>query len=283
MTELIETSEVGGHSTMTIEQTISHIALILLRQEWQQYRETDDIVAKANHIRKLYNLLHHYSEFLALDDNNWHTVLNELHQRYDAILLIQNALADETTPEIIHSSLQSLLEKHQRTLEELLASKTYRRWTKKMKKLFGQEINDIPEKLTTPHQFRHVYPVVLTRQLANVRAFDTAIESASKKTLETLRIELIALGDLITTVQDMLGTSASGFLDKLEATTTPLDTLRVSRLVLKPLKKVDGTDELIEQIREQQSMIREQFPAIWASFNTRTNQRKLSDAMLVLR
>jgi hypothetical protein len=45
----------------------------------------------------------------------------------------------------------------------------------------------------------------------------------------------------------------------------------------------DGLQDYVEALRKEHAELKAGFPAVWKHFNSRTVQRKLSDALLVLR
>jgi CHAD domain-containing protein len=148
-----------------------------------------------------------------------------------------------------------------------------------------------PDGETTPYEVRHVVPVILHQQLAQVRAFDGHLTDAPYERLHALRIEFKRLRYLLTFFVENLGASAADFVDEIKVMQEHLGRLNDAVVALERLSDRDVfSPEQLEALApyrqtldEKQAQLTTDFGDLWAHFNTRTVQRKLSDALLVAR
>jgi len=181
-------------------------------------------------------------------------------------------------------------DKARQQLIKLLDSKPYQQFIKRFSKFLttaGKGANPPEADEVTPYQVRHVVPVILHQHLAAVRAYDTVMENGSTDTLHALRIEFKRLRYAVSFFSEVLGTSTKDFIDEIKAIQDHLGRLndvQTGRAGLNSL--IEGNSALQDYLAgleaEAQAKV-EQFPAVWARFNSRTIQRHLSDALLVLR
>ncbi len=146
----------------------------------------------------------------------------------------------------------------------------------------------------SPHQVRHVLPILIHDYLANVRAFDTVIDHADVPTLHALRIEFKRLRYTVQNFAEVLGAANEQFMGHLKDAQDYLGRLNdvfVARHRLESLLDdmssddddyVSLSDQLAALVQEEADLT-EGFINVWNEFNKRTVQRKLADALLVLR
>ena len=145
-----------------------------------------------------------------------------------------------------------------------------------------------------PYQLRHALPAIIAEPLALVRAYEMVIDEAETKTLHQLRIEFKHLRYLISGFADILGSSAEDFINDLKVIQDymgELNDLTVAQAYLADLldnKKYSkdvrtALQEYLTKCAEREQEYVTNFREIWDKFNTRTVQRRLSDALLVLR
>ncbi|MBC7871248.1 MAG: CHAD domain-containing protein [Chitinophagaceae bacterium] len=158
----------------------------------------------------------------------------------------------------------------------------------------GKAVRAINTEETVPYQVRHLLPSLVHERLASVRAYDNVIEDADERTLHSLRIEFKRLRYVVSYFADVLGTSGADYIEALKAIQDHLGELNdmvIAQAYLQTL--VDENDfthetaqvlyEYTSALSEKQSDLQGLFSDVWTRFNTRTVQRKLSDALLVLR
>ncbi|MBC8099001.1 MAG: CHAD domain-containing protein [Armatimonadetes bacterium] len=143
----------------------------------------------------------------------------------------------------------------------------------------------------TPHQVRHVLPGMLHDHLAAVRAYDDALGEADAPTMHALRIEFKRLRYAMSFFAEVLGASGSEFVEQIKAIQDHLgrmNDITVALAHLQPLLE----DEVLAQaaladytqaLQAEYDTLQTDFNAVWVRFNTRSVQKKLADALLVLR
>lgn len=147
---------------------------------------------------------------------------------------------------------------------------------------------------TEPYQVRHVAPVLIHRHLASVRAYDALVENAEHITppaLHSLRIEFKRLRYTVAFFAEILGSSAQDFIESIKDMQDYLGHTNdavVAHEWLDNLKGLSGVgiearNAYLAHLEAEVTARIAQFPEMWANFNKRTVQRKLSDALLVLR
>lgn len=150
------------------------------------------------------------------------------------------------------------------------------------------------EGTATPYQVRHVLPTLVHDRLANVRAYDNVIENGDVQTLHALRIEFKRLRYVVAFFQDVLGNSGTDYLEALKAIQDHLGALNDAVVVQARLNALledsdwehittEVVGSYISILAARQDSLQQSFADVWTRFNTRSVQRKLSDALLVLR
>ncbi len=206
------------------------------------------------------------------------------------------ALLEGDIVEAFKPILADIEEERQEAAEELrkwLESKAYARFLKKFSAfvLTAGLGSHAPEAKTDPYQVRHVVSVILHEHLAQVRAFDGQLEEAPYERLHALRIEFKRLRYLVTFFAENLGTSANDFIEEIKIMQDHLGHLNDTVVALERLSDHDllSSDQIAalapyrETLHEQQTRLTNEIADLWTHFNTRTVQRKLSDALLSLR
>jgi CHAD domain-containing protein len=138
---------------------------------------------------------------------------------------------------------------------------------------------------------RHIAPVIFHQHLAQVKAFDTVLPTEDVPTLHALRIEFKRLRYTLTFFKDVLGATIEDFIDDVKDLQEYLGTLNdavIARERLEHTPVLSPAEAAV--IEEYHALLDAQvaakvgnFPELWTKFNTRSVQRKLSDALLVMR
>jgi hypothetical protein len=143
-----------------------------------------------------------------------------------------------------------------------------------------------------PQQVRHVLPLRIHEQLAQVRAYTPLIADANADTLTGLHHHVRHLHDLCAAFRDVLGSELDDYLQSLDNVLADLDRIAemtgtLDRLIHLPHTSLN-TEQLTllkgfrESLRERREGLIEQFPARWAAFDQRTTHKALSDALCAL-
>lgn len=143
----------------------------------------------------------------------------------------------------------------------------------------------------TPHQVRHLVPVLLHQRLAVVRAYDSIMAMATPEALHALRVEVKRLRYAVWFFRDVLGNQARSFIQELKNMQDYLGALNdsvVAQEVLADLPKLKKNRAAVVQaylatLDEHVDERMAGFPQHWEHFNKRAVQRLLSDSLLVLR
>ena len=172
-------------------------------------------------------------------------------------------------------------------------SKTYRKVLKDFTRFLLAEGHGSvrPESDVMPFQVRHVVPTIFYERLAAVRAYDTIIPDSNVEALHALRIEFKRLRYTISFFEPVLGTSATEFIEDIRTMQDYLGHLNdvtVAHRVLDGLNKLSeaeqaARDAYLAKLEAEEAEHVAGFPEVWNRFNSRTVQRKFSEALLVLR
>ena len=201
--------------------------------------------------------------------------------------------ASQATMAELIALLDSRRSKHRLSLNKLFDSKRYRRFVRQFRRLCktpGVGARRI-KRSESPHQVRHVLPLLLHRRLASVKAYDTVLPASDDTVLHALRVEFKQLRYALEFFQPIVGSSAGRFLHEVKAmqevlgrindiavfteTMSRLDDLPPEQSALIGYYINDRTGELVA--------LRQQFTLVWTRFNNRTTQRHFADSLLVLR
>ena len=179
------------------------------------------------------------------------------------------------------------------SLNKQLDSKRYARFVRRFRRLTkraGRGARKIKQG-ETPHQLRHVLPLILHERLARVKAYDAVLPAADDTILHALRVEYKQLRYALEFFQPILGKSAGRFLAQVKAMQEILGRINDIAVFIEYVKDLD--DLTVEQrailefymdARDAELIgLREQFTVAWARFNNRATQRLFSDSLLVLR
>lgn len=183
------------------------------------------------------------------------------------------------------------------SLNALLDSKPYRQFIKKYAGFLMQPgAGAVPVKLESPvpYQVRHVLPVLISERLAAVRGYEAVLtdESVDMDTLHALRIEFKRLRYMVSLFDEVLGSRVQAFITELKAIQDHLGRLndiatarhRLDLLVDDLNSAYSGVlSAYMESLEAEVPDLIGKFPEVWAHFNSRKVQEKLSSALLVLR
>jgi triphosphatase len=206
------------------------------------------------------------------------------------------------------SDLEKKRRKYLRKLLALLSSKGYRRFLEDYTAFLTQEgsaAKSIDTETVTPSKVRHILPGLLHDHLATVRAYDDVIsediETVEDATLHALRIEFKRLRYATDFFSDVLGASGDEFIKEIKGIQNHLgrmNDIHVAEMqltsYLDSIDEEDAEDEeatggssmlqlYLDDLEKEHAALKGEFPAVWKHFNSRSVQRKLSDALLVLR
>lgn len=205
--------------------------------------------------------------------------------------MLEGDVAAAFQPLIKH--LEQDRDKAREALDKWLQSKAYNRFLSKFTTFATTlGLNTLPPvSKTEPYQVRHIVPVIAHQHLAQVRGFDAAIADGDAEVLHELRIELKRLRYFLSFFEENLGTSASDFIEEIKALQDHLGRLndavvacqRLSDDDLLSPEQIEALAPYRQTLEDQQTQLIDEFSDLWGHFNTRTVQRKLSDALLVTR
>ncbi|MDE2853892.1 MAG: CHAD domain-containing protein [Chloroflexota bacterium] len=178
-------------------------------------------------------------------------------------------------------------------LHQLFDSKRYARFLRQFQRLAkgsGQGARRV-KRAETPHQVRHVLPLLLHERLARVRSYDSVLPAAEDEILHALRVEYKQLRYALEFFQPILGSSAARFLQQAKRMQDILGRINdiavfsayVSRLEGLTPEQTAVVDAYMAARNEELAGLREQFNDAWLRFNNRRTQRQFSDSLLVLR
>ena len=178
-------------------------------------------------------------------------------------------------------------------LNRLFDSKRYSRFLRRFQgltKRAGRGARKL-KRGETPHQLRHVLPLLLHERLARVKAYDTALPAADDAILHALRVECKQLRYALEFFQPTLGRSAGAFLSQVKAMQEILGRINdiavfsetVARLDDLPPEQKAVLQRYFSARDAELADLRERFHLAWARFNNRATQRQFSDSLLVLR
>lgn len=136
------------------------------------------------------------------------------------------------------------------------------------------------DKGVAPLEVRHLVPVLLHDALAQMRAYEVQFGTADLD-LRGFNAATVSFYDLAACFQPLLGRSIGDFLASLEAF---IAQLRVAeRAAFADSVLGDAAPEYVAALQSQHVQFIADLPEIWGRLNTRTNLKKFSDALLVLR
>jgi CHAD domain-containing protein len=178
-------------------------------------------------------------------------------------------------------------------LNQLFDSKRYARFLRQFQRLSkrsGQGARRV-KKDETPHQARHVLPLLLHERLARVKAYDSVLPASEDAILHALRVEYKQLRYALEFFQPILGSSARRFLQQAKKMQDILGRINDIAVFSDYISRLDDLTpeqgavlESYVAVRNAELLgLREQFYEAWIRFNNRATQRQFSDALLVLR
>jgi CHAD domain-containing protein len=213
----------------------------------------------------------------------------------DLDVMIAGFEGDKNNAKLVEH-LEAKRVKARKRLVSYLDSPTFEKFINSFQKFLtvsGKAAKDIKDE-TSPHQVRHVLPILIHDHLANVRAFDTVIDQADVPTLHALRIEFKRLRYTLQNFEDVLGASSEQFVLHIKEVQDYLgrlnDVFVAHNRLESLLDEMPEDDEDYSNLSEQMNALLEEeaeltlgFIDVWNGFNKRMVQRKLADALLVLR
>ncbi|MBI1282101.1 MAG: CHAD domain-containing protein [Anaerolineaceae bacterium] len=176
-------------------------------------------------------------------------------------------------------------------LNEVFDSRLYRRLIKDYSKFLltsGEGAKVVNEDDIAPVQVRHVLPIIIYHRLAGVRAFDSILPEADAPTLHALRIELKQLRYTLALFSDVLGPQVADFINEVKGLQDCLGHMNdsvIARAYLSDFLKdshLEALNGYLTSLEEGEIALRGQLTELWAQFNTRKVQQKLSTAILAL-
>jgi len=177
-------------------------------------------------------------------------------------------------------------------LVDVLDSRLYRRLVKDYSKFLtteGDGTKAADKVGVTPVQVRHILPIIIYQRLAGVRAFDPILAEANAPTLHALRIEFKQLRYTLSLFSEVLGPQASEYIDEIKALQDCLGHMNdavVARAYLSDFLKdshLAALNGYLSSLEEKEIALKGQLTELWAQFNTRKVQQKLSSAILAMR
>lgn len=266
-----------------------------------------DMRVTTRRMRSLFKLLDNYYKTKAVRPHI--EQLKSLARRLGAVrdldVMIFNLGTYQSTLNVIDkASLQPIINhldkrrtKARKKLNTFLDSPAYRLFLQDFAEFLtlpGMGAKSVDTNSASPHQVRHVLPAIIYEHMATVRAYDTVLHHANTRLLHSLRIEFKQLRYIVSYFSEVLGASIEGFIGDLKEIQDYLGRLNdvvVAQTHLKFLLDdldIEGEylhhlENYIASLAEEESQRVDGFSEIWAKFNSRSVQRKLSDSLLVLR
>jgi len=217
----------------------------------------------------------------------------------DVLILDMQVFGAELPPEsqdALDSVVATLEERRSASrirLNKHFDSKRYARFVRRFRRLTkraGRGARKVKQE-ETPHQLRHVLPLLLHAGLARVKAYDAVLPAADDATLHALRVEYKQLRYALEFFQPILGSSSATFLAQVKAMQEILGRINDIAVFIEYVNDLDGLTDEQRAIRDsyigardaELIGLRAQFNSAWTRFNKRASQRLFSDSLLVLR
>lgn len=183
--------------------------------------------------------------------------------------------------------------KHRVVLNDMFDSKQYIKFIDRFKKFTQSRkkgVFPISNK-STPHQVRHLLPIILHERLAKVRAYETVLDGAEDEVLHALRVEFKQLRYALEFFKPVLGKSGEQFINEVKAMQNLLGRIQDIAVFTERANAIKQLSPEQQAVVDQYCVtrnhelvdLRSQFYIQWQSFNKRTTQRQFSDALLILR
>ena len=200
---------------------------------------------------------------------------------------------EQTTLDTVIDLLDARRSQHRQQLNAFFDSGRYRRFVRRFQRFCKREGRGARSvsAAETPHQARHVLPLLLHRRLARVRAYDTVLPADDDAILHALRVEFKQLRYAIEFFQPLLGSSAADFLRDARDMQDSLGRINDIAVFCDFAERVKGlsppqqavVDAYATQRQNELIDLRVQFISQWRAFNRRVRQRQFSDSLLTLR
>lgn len=210
-----------------------------------------------------------------------HPTLNDIPQPEDETVSALQVLRD---------SIARRAEKAANRLQSMVNSDDFTQAAKRLTKAIRSTLDESPL-IISKYEVRHGAPILLHTALAGVRSYDAAVAEADLAALAKLHESLLKLDDTVGYFLPLLGASIKDFEERyatLQESLRPVCRSAFAHHTLSASKKWDDDmrtafEQFLSEVRSEAEDCAQQFPDAWASFNTRTAQRKFADALLVLR
>jgi len=200
---------------------------------------------------------------------------------------------DDETPdplEAVRQRVESRAAKAESQLISLLDSDDFSQAVKRLSKAIKSADGDSSLSINE-YEVRHGAPILLHSALAAARHYDAAVIGEDAEALSHLYESLLRLRDTVGYFRPVLGASINDFEERclaLSETLHPVYRNQFAQQSLRASKKMDDAAkqafaDFLASLQGEAEEVAATFPDQWASFNTRTSQRKFSDALLVLR
>lgn len=217
----------------------------------------------------------------------------------DVLILDLQAFGVELPPESLDAldcvvaTLEERRSASRIRLNKHFDSKRYARFVQRIRRLTkraGRGARKLKQ-AETPHQLRHVLPLLLHTRLARVKAYDAVLPASEDTTLHALRVECKQLRYALEFFQPILGSSSATFLAQVKAMQEILGRINDIAVFIEYVNDLDDLTDERRTIRDayigardaELIGLREQFESAWKRFNNRASQRLFSDSLLVLR
>lgn len=182
-------------------------------------------------------------------------------------------------------------------LNTLFDSKAYRQFIKRFANFVtqpGEGTTTVKLNSPIPYQVRHILPVLVSERLASVRAYEAVLAEGDVDvdTLHALRIEFKRLRYTVSLFDEVLGSTIKDFITELKAVQDHLGRLNDIAnarhrldLLLDDLDTENAgvLNTYLAALEAEAPDLVAQFPEVWARFNSRKVQERLSSALLMLR
>ncbi len=177
-------------------------------------------------------------------------------------------------------------------LIDVLDSRLFRRLVKDYSKFLttvGDGAKAIDQESVTPVEVRHILPILIYERVAAVRAYDSILMEADANRLHALRIEFKQLRYAISLFSEVLGPQVADYIDEVKALQDCLGHMHdavTARSYLGDFVKESHLEALngyLAHLEEKETALRGQLTELWAQFNSRKIQQKLSSAILAIR
>lgn len=220
--------------------------------------------------------------------------VRDLDVMIDNLCQFQVTLSTEqqTGLQVVIDELRRRRETARENLVDVLDGKGYRRFVETFGDFLttpGAGVKSLAEGDVLPLRVCDVLPALIFDRLAAVRAYDTVLAGADTPTLHALRIEFKRLRYLLSLFEDVLGKTVGDYIDQIKVIQDQLGHLNDASVaharldgLLPDLSDPAVLNTYFEHLAAHSDRLKNDFPEVWAHFNTRRVQQKLTSAVLAL-